>query len=139
MPRAGAEGAPFSGRAGSAAARRGQVRVGLQKAAGGGLAPGVGEDVAEFGEVVDGGETDPYPGRGRLVPATQNFSGSARTSSPRSSLGQRTAMEVSSSGMVAYIFPATRKVGMDQAIFSVVSGRERAMVRASWASAMAGG
>lgn len=70
---------------------------------------------------------------------TQNFSGSARTSSPRSSLGQRTAMEVSSSGMVAYIFPATRKVGMDQAIFSVVSGRERAMVRASWASAMAGG
>jgi hypothetical protein len=68
--------------------------------------------------------------------AIQNFSGSARTSSSRSSLGQRTAMEVSSSGTVTNIFPATRKVGMFQAIFSVVSGRERAIRRTSSASGM---
>lgn len=71
-------------------------------------------------------------------PAIQNFSGSASTSSSRSSFGQRTAREVSSSGSVANIFPATRKVGMLQAIFSVVSGRDRAIRRTSSASGMTG-
>ena len=71
-------------------------------------------------------------------PAIQNFSGSARASSSRSSLGQRTAMEVSSSGRVANILPATRNVGMLQAIFSVVSGRDRAIRRTSSASGMGG-
>ena len=70
--------------------------------------------------------------------AIQNFPGSASTSSSRSSLGQRTAREVSSSGSVANIFPATRNVGMLQAIFSVVSGRDRAIRRTSSASGMAG-
>lgn len=68
--------------------------------------------------------------------AIQNFSGSASTSSSRSSLGQRTAMEVSSSGSVANILPATRNVGMLQAIFSVVSGRARQIRRTSSASDM---
>ncbi len=61
-----------------------------------------------------------------------------RVRRPRSSFGQRTAMDVSSSGSVANIFPATRKVGMLQAIFSVVSGRERAVRRTSSASGMEG-
>lgn len=70
--------------------------------------------------------------------AIQNLSGSASTSSSRSSFGQRTASEVSSSGSVANIFPATRKVGMLQAVFSVVSGRDRAIRRTSSASGMTG-
>ncbi|GGV59179.1 hypothetical protein GCM10010228_05770 [Streptomyces massasporeus] len=47
-------------------------------------------------------------------------------------------MEVSFSGSVANIFPATRNVGMLQAIFSVVSGRDKAIRRTSSASGMAG-
>ncbi|GHA27881.1 hypothetical protein GCM10010372_29760 [Streptomyces tauricus] len=45
-------------------------------------------------------------------------------------------MEVSSSGRVTNIFPATLKVGMLQAIFSTVSGRERQIRRTSSASCM---
>lgn len=62
---------------------------------------------------------------------TQNFSGSAAISSFRSWTGHRTANEVSSSGTVTNIFPATRNVGISQASFSTVSGSERAIRRTS--------
>lgn len=65
---------------------------------------------------------------------TQNFSGSAAISSVRSCRGQRTAKDVSSSGTVTNIFPATRKVGMLHASFSTVSGRDSAIRRTSSAS-----
>lgn len=62
---------------------------------------------------------------------TQNFLGSAAINSRRSCIGHLTANDVSSSGIVMNIFPATRNVGISQASFSTVSGRERAIRRTS--------